>query len=258
MPESSARLSITDTFVRLLRRTLSATSELTLGDLMDASEERLDAAAHTGTAQEQHIAARLRDNPRDYRRWEMEHSGHMERVLKAPRPALQATALLSLAFSLTHRKALFEFLRESELRGRARRALVAYFHGGHSYSQAIVAEHGNYLRSSASLICVEHIGSTLLKHPAFGDPLHEYQQAYAEYFLNYCHSATMPASMAASDTTQPLLPALKFDLHEMRTKLLTMPVPAAPPQRARAAAANADSSSSGNSGRYPRPGSSNR
>jgi hypothetical protein len=208
---------------------------MTLGHLMDASEERLDAAAHSGTALEQHIAARLRDNPRDYRRWEMEHSGFMERVLKAPRPALQATALLSLGFSLLHRQSLFEFLRTSALRGAQRRALVAHFHGGHSYSQAIVAEHGNYLRSAASLICVEHIGTTLLKHPAFGEPLRKYQQAYGEYFRTYCHSATMPASMSASDTTQPLLPALKFDLHELRTNMLAMPVQVAQqPARARA------------------------
>jgi hypothetical protein len=236
---------------------LSGSSELTLGHLMDSSEERLDTVAHAGTMQEQHIAARLRDNPLDYRRWELEHSGHMERVLKATRPALQANALLSLGFSLTHRTALFEFLRTSAMRGRQRRALVAHFHGGHSYTQAIVAEHGNYLRSSASLICVEHIGSTILKHPAIGDPLHEYQQAYAEYFRNYCHSAIMPASMSASDTTQPLLPALKFDLHELRTKLLAMPVqPAQQPTRARGAAN--PGSSDNNGGRSAKSGSAKR
>lgn len=204
--------------------TLAGGPELTLGKLMDASEERLGTAAHSGTRHEQLIASRLRDNPRDYRRWELEHSTHMERVLKAPRRTQQTIALLSLSFSLTHRRALFEFLRATALRGLQRRQLVAHFHGGHSYSQAMVAEHGVYLRSTASLICVENLGSTLLLHPAFGDPLLKYQQSYVEYFRTYCNSAMTQQIAPESDTQQTLLPVLKFDLLEMRSKLLAMPI----------------------------------
>ena len=224
MPATAAKLSIADTFTRLLRMTLAAGPELTLGQLMDASEERLGAAARSGTRHEQLIASRLRDNPREYRRWELEHSTHMERVLKAPRRAQQKIALLSLSFSLTHRRALFEFLRTGVLRGLQRRQLVTHFHGGHSYSQAMVAEHGVYLRSAASLICVEQLGTTVLLHPAFGDLLLKYQQAYVEYFRTYCNSAMTQQSAPESDTQQTLLPALKFDLLEMRSKLLAMPI----------------------------------
>ena len=224
MPAPAAKSSIADTFTRLLRLTLPAGPEVTLGQLMEASEERLGAAARSGPIHEQLIASRLRDNPRDYRRWELEHSRLLERVLKAPRRAMQATALLSLGFSLTHRRALFEFLRLHALRGWQRRQLLAHFHGGHSYSQAMVAEHGVYLRSAASLICVEHIGASTLVHPAFGDPLLKYQQAYVEYFRTYCHSAMTPQGASESDTAETLLPVLKFDLLELRTKLLAMPV----------------------------------
>ena len=234
MPAAAAKLSIADTFSRLLRLTLAGGTELTLGRLMDASEERLDAAAHSGAPLDQLVANRLRDNPRDYRRWELEHSRMMERVLKSPRPPVQATALLSLSFSLTHRKALFEFLRDSSLRGRKRRQVLAHFHGGYSYSQSVVEEHGIYLRSAASLMCTEHLGTTLLTHPAFGDPLHTYQHAYLEYFRTYCHSAAAPLDNPEANTEQALLPALKFDLLELRTKLLTMTVlPVARPPRVR-------------------------
>ena len=225
MPAIAAKLSIADTFTRLLRLTLAGGTELTLGRLMDASEERLDAAAHSGRSHDQLVATRLRDNPRDYRRWELDHSRLMERVLKSPRPPVQATALLSLSFSLSHRKALFEYLRDSSLRGRKRRQVVAHFHGGYSYSQSVVEEHGIYLRSVASLMCTEHLGTTLLVHPAFGDPLHGYQQAYLEYFRTYCHSAAAPPDNPEANTEQALLPVLKFDLLELRTKLLTMAVP---------------------------------
>lgn len=222
MPGNTAKLGIADTFTRLLRLTLAGGAELTLTQLMDASEERLGAAARSGSRHEQLIASRLRDNPRDYRRWELEHSAHMERVLKAPRRSQQAIALLSLGFALTHRRALFEFLRTTNLRGWRRRQLVKHFHGGHSYSQAMVAEHGTYLRSAASLICVEHLGTSTLPHPAFGDPFLKYQHSYVEYFRTYCHSAMTPESAPETDTEQALLPALKFDLLEMRSKLLAM------------------------------------
>ncbi len=227
MPGNTAKLGIADTFTRLLRLTLAGGAEITLTQLMDASEERLGTAARSGSSHEQLIASRLRDNPRDYRRWELEHSTHMERVLKAPRRTQQAIALLSLGFSLTHRRALFEFLRSTSPRGWRRRQLVKHFHGGHSYSQALVAEHGVYLRSAASLICVEHLGTGKLVHPAFGDPFLKYQQSYVEYFRTYCHSAMTAQNAQESDTEQTLLPALKFDLLEMRSKLLAMPTESA-------------------------------
>jgi len=239
VPGNTAKLGIADTFTRLLRLTLAGGAELTLTQLMDASEERLGTAARSGSSHEQLIATRLRDNPRDYRRWELEHSTHMERVLKAPRRSQQAIALLSLGFSLTHRRALFDFLRSTTLRGWRRRLLVKHFHGGHSYSQAMVAEHGVYLRSAASLICVEHLGTGKLPHPAFGDPFLKYQQSYVEYFRTYCRSAMTPQNALESDTEQALLPALKFDLLEMRSKLLAMPTePAtrAPTAKSRASA----------------------
>lgn len=191
---------------------------------MDASESRLGMAARHGTAREQLVASRLRDNPRDYRRWELEHSQLMERVLKVPRLARQSQALLNVSFSLLHRKALFELLSYHKLRGWQRRKLIAHFHGGHSYTQAMVAEHGTYLRSAASLICIEHIGATALTHPAFGDPLRSYEQAYLEYFRSYCRCAIAPHVAADDDSESELLPDLKRDLQALRTRLLAQPV----------------------------------
>jgi hypothetical protein len=73
-------------------------------------------------------------------------------------------------------------------------------------------------------VCVEHIGATMVSHPAFGDPMRGYQHAYIEYFRTYCHSALAPVNMPEANTEQALLPALKFDLLEMRAKMLTMPI----------------------------------
>ena len=225
MSASATKVSIADTFTRLLRLTLPESAGPTLSTLMDVSESRLGTAARHGTAREQLIASRLRDNPRDYRRWELEHSQLMDRVVKVPRQALRSQALLNVGFSILHRKALFEFLREGALRGWQRRKLIAHFHGGHSYTQAMVAEHGTYLRSAASLICIEHIGATALAHPAFGDPLRSYEQAYFQYFCTYCRCAIAPHLTPDDDGEQELLPDLKRDLLALRNKLLAMPTP---------------------------------
>jgi hypothetical protein len=219
----ATKLSIADTFSRLLRLTLPESAGPTLSMLMDASESRLGVAARHGTARERLVASRLLDNPRDYRRWELEHSQLMDRVLKVPRQELQSQALLNAGFSILHRKALFEFLSEGALRGWQRRKLIAHFHGGQSYTQAMVAEHGTYLRSTASLICVEHIGTTKLTHPAFGDPLRGYEQTYFEYFRTYCRCAIAPHVTADDDSESELLPDLKRAVLELRTRLLALP-----------------------------------
>lgn len=200
---------------------------------MEESEAQLAQAARSGAARERQVAVQLLENASDYRRWESEHSRLMSSVAGTPRTGLQVRALLSTSFALIHRKALFEYLREHELRGGARRILVQHFHGFNSYTQAVVAEHGNYLRSFASLICAEGIGATLLAHQAFGEPLRAYEQLYTEYFRSYCHSVLVPATSAADDTVSSLLPYLKQDVLEVRTRLLAMP--AVPERGARAA-----------------------
>jgi hypothetical protein len=224
LPAAAAKPSIADTFTRLLRLTLPESAGLSLSTLMEASESRLGAAARHGTPREQLVASRLRDNPRDYRRWELEHSQLLNRVVKVPRPALQSQALLNTGFSLLHRKALFELLSSGAVRGWQRRKLIAHFHGGHSYTQAMVGEHGTYLRSAASLLCIEHIGATTLIHPAFGDPLRSYERAYSEYFRTYCRCTIAPHVTADDDSESELLPVLKRTVLELRTRLLALPV----------------------------------
>jgi hypothetical protein len=103
--------------------------------------------------------------------------------------------------------------------------LIQHFHGNKSYSRAMVAEHGNYQRSFASLLCIEHIGATLLVHQAFGDPFRRYEHLYAEYFRSYCNSFLAPptADGDSSDSVRMLLPYLKRDVLDVRARLLAMP-----------------------------------
>jgi hypothetical protein len=231
MPDSNARSSITDTFTKLLRLNLTGGPRLvTHEQLMAESEAHIARTARKSSSPEQQIAAQILANPTDYRAWEAEHERLMAAVARPNRSAVQARALLSMAFSLVHRKALFAYLRSRALRGTGRRDLIQHFHGQKSYSQAIVVEHSNFLRSSASLLCAEHFGTTILAHQAFGDQFRRYEHLYAEYFRSYCDSyLTTPASVEdASDSMRALLPHLKRDVLDVRARLLAMPATAPP------------------------------
>ena len=229
MPTARAKPTIADTFTRLLRLNLAGSpARVTRAQLMVDSEQELARIAASGSTKERTIASALRSTPGDYRKWEAEHGRLMSAVAGEANGERQARALLSAALSLIHRKALFEYLHSHARRGEDRRFLIAHFHGQRGYSQAVVAEHGNYQRSIASLACIEHIGATLLSHQAFGEPLRRYENLYADYFRSYCNSLLTPANEAAemSDSMRTLIPYLKRDVLEERTRLLALPATA--------------------------------
>ena len=224
MVRPASKPTIADTFTRLLRLDLAAGApRLRLEQLMEESESELAQAARAGRPEEQRIAGQILGNPQDYRRWESQHLRLMTAVAGAPRAGLQVRALLSMAFSLTHRKALFDYLRERRLRGAGRRRLVRHFHGHSSYSHAVIAEHANYLQSAASLMCAERIGSGLLAHQAFGKPLRDYEQRYVEYFSGYCQTILGYGDSQDGDDTRALLTLLKQDVLALRLRLMAMP-----------------------------------
>jgi hypothetical protein len=225
MSPASAKPSIADTFTRLLRLNLGGgPPQVSRSRLMEASEKQLARAARAGTAREQQIAGPLLKNPKEYRTWEAEHARLMDAVASQPSGERQARSLLSTAFSLAHRTALFEYFRAHSPREAGRRLLIQHFHGNKSYSRAMVAEHGNYQRSFSSLLCVEHIGTTLLVHQAFGEPFRRYEHLYADYFRSYCNSYLAPpeAGDDGSDSMRMLLPYLKRNVLDVRARLLAM------------------------------------
>ena len=105
MPDSNARSSIADTFTKLLRLNLTGGPRLvTREQLMAESEAHIARAARKGPSPEQQVAAQILANPTDYRSWEAEHERLMAAVARPNRSGVQARALLSMAFSLVHRR----------------------------------------------------------------------------------------------------------------------------------------------------------
>jgi hypothetical protein len=191
-------------------------------DLMEASQQRLGAAAHSGIAAEELVAARIFDNPKDFGRWESHHAGLMRRIVVAGSSEAQKSELLIGSLGLIHRKALFEYLQTSHLRGRDRVRLFEYFFAHSDYTTAVVSEHGHYLRSAASYICSSHVGTHLMLDDIFDQPLLQYEQLYSEYFRVYCNFVTAPANDAAADCVRPVLASLKRQVCDWRSALLAL------------------------------------
>jgi hypothetical protein len=193
--------------------------------LMEESEFCVAEAARFGTPVQMLVATRLMSHPEAYRRWESEHSQLMRRVSSHTYLNRQVVALRSTALMLLHRKAVFEYLQERQLTRSQRHRLMALFHSMREYTASLIAEHGNYLRGSSSYWCSHHVARRLMKDGAFADPLHLYQERYADYFRVFCdvELADTEEEKQAVEPMRLLQPLLKLQLAEARREILHMP-----------------------------------
>ncbi|HEY4366223.1 MAG TPA: hypothetical protein VGN07_03245 [Steroidobacteraceae bacterium] len=223
---STIRADTGGTASRLLRLVLpvhdAPSRIITHHELMDESERRLCSAAHCGQVIEETIASRILDNARTYHRWEDEHAGIMKRIAVENRCGMQKIVLLDASLGLIHRKALFEYLRDRQVRGNARRRLIGLFFSCRDYDTALIAEHGNYLRSAASYLCSSYVGRQLLLDEIFDEPLAQYEQLYSEYFRMYCESVLLSDGDPMAACVRPLVLPLKHQVAEWRSALLAL------------------------------------
>jgi hypothetical protein len=187
--------------------------------LMRESTDRVQTALISSDKNEQLIARRILENAAVWSQWETEHSNLMRQMANCGLRRVQIAALKHATFRLVHGKSLFHYLRYGQVRGHARIQVMAHFRPGRSYQDAIVAEHGVYLRKACSYLCASHVGSEVIEDPAFLDPIPRYEELYAEYFSVYCKTLVETADdSAASQGT--LLPLLKQQLNEYRWAIL--------------------------------------
>jgi hypothetical protein len=188
--------------------------------LMEASHECVKKASRSGQPQTEIIAARLFESPHTYKAWENEHAALMRNVAAERLPAAQRSTMLSASFSLIHRKALFEYLRERNVRGKQREVLVQHFFPLRDFTDSMRAEHQQYVRSSASYLCVGHVGRDLMFDTLFATPLLEYEEIYHEYFYAHCDQIIADATTVTLPTD--MLTGMKNRVSEWRKALLAL------------------------------------
>ncbi len=187
--------------------------------LMRESTDRVQTALASPDENERLIARRIVGSEAAWSSWENEHSVLMRQLANCGVRRTQVAALKNTTFRLLHGKALFHYLRRSEVRGAERTQVVAHFRPGRSYETALVAEHNVYIHKACSYLCTSHVGADVIEDPTFLDPMRRYEQLYTEYFNVYCSSlVAVPDDRAAAQIT--LLPLLKKQLNEYRWAIL--------------------------------------
>jgi hypothetical protein len=186
--------------------------------LMRESARRIEGASRSKDPKEHLIAQRVLATPDAWAAWELEHSSLMRQVADFVALRNQAVALRHASLRLIHGKALFEYLKKHNVRGKARAKILAHFHRTLLYEHAVIAEHTIYVRKACSYLCASHLGTDLVRDPAFLDPMQQYETLYSEYFDLYC-STLMPRE-ECSDSEPALLPLLKHQLTEWRWVIL--------------------------------------
>jgi hypothetical protein len=198
--------------------------------LMEESEICLAAAAREGAPEEMVVASRIIEHPTAYRTWEAEHDRLLRSISSHVRLAPQIGALRAATFTLIHRKALFEYVRDRGVTGTKRHRLFKIFYGGaRDYTNLVIAEHASFVRCSSSHICTEHLAGQLMRDAAFEEPMQLYQEWYADYFRVFCDVALAETEeeKLALAPVEALKPLLKHRLREARDAILDLPeVPA--------------------------------
>jgi len=193
--------------------------------LMEESEWRIEVAAGSDSPDDA-VVRRILESPGAYRRWASEHNFLLGMVARQPRVDGQVRALRSQAMNLIHRKALYGYLQANPLTGRKRRRLFRLFYGYRDYTNAVLAEHGNYVRCSSSLVCTEYLAEHLMHDAVVADALALYEERYGEYFRAFCDGelAETEEERIEAEPLDALRPLLKLQLAEARTAILAMPV----------------------------------
>jgi len=218
---------ISSTVTRLKRLSLALPEraqhqrhQITFTRLMDLSMHRIEVMSRSDVQDELLVASRILENTQAYCRWESEHALVMKRVAEQRRVPLQTRELLSATFELIHRRSLFAHLREQHVVGARREMLINHFFAHHGYSRGVIAEHGVFLRSSASLACSSYLGTDLLHDAVFQQPLQDYEHMYAAYFNAYCEQVLVARDEEWSCVARSVAYSLKCDLAMLRRSII--------------------------------------
>lgn len=187
---------------------------------------RVERAASFDSPADVLVTRRILERPAEFVRWEAHHDRLMRPVSAPVRLTEQIAALRNTAFTLVHRKALFEYLRDRHPRGPRRHKLLAVFYGCSDYTNALLLEHGNYVRCSSSYLATRHLAEHLMHDPALNGPLTLYEEWYADYFHAFCDLALAESEQEkqACLAQESLQPLLKHRVIEARRAILAMPL----------------------------------
>lgn len=145
--------------------------------MMECSELCIEHAAHRGEGFAAQAAQRVLESARTWSDWAQSHNQLLGTITMERQTGAQVLAVRRMALSMIHRKAPFEFLRDRQLRGLARRRFFRIVYGQSDYERAMVREHRHYLSAMCSYLCLDRFCATgSLRR------IQAYERAYTRYW----------------------------------------------------------------------------
>lgn len=189
--------------------------------LMDESEYALHDASDSSRPRVSRIANTVIQDSRTYRLWESRHADLLLPVAKHSSRTRQIVALRDADVQLVHRRALFNFIRASELRGEERRHLFRIFHSTLDYENAVLAEHRQYMLAESSHISANHL-IKVMSDPNSKALLSQYEKLYTRYFEMKCYVAGMGDSNCI-ELVRSGMGDVREQLQRMRRRIKSKP-----------------------------------
>jgi hypothetical protein len=187
--------------------------------LMDESEQALHAAAQQESGTDARIARQIISDSRTHGLWEARHAELVRPVAEQNGRAPQVIALRDLEVRLVHRRALFDHIREHQLRGKDRERLFQVFYGPREFQDAVLAEHRQYMLAVSSRVSADHL-IDVMSDPRSKKLLEEYEAAYARYFDLYCY-VVGTEDRACAEATMHLMTLARQQAERLRQRINT-------------------------------------
>jgi hypothetical protein len=186
---------------------------ITHSQLMRESEQAV--LAHTTGDDDaiRRVCLQLLADNRRYALWHSNHDRQMDGVAAARQRNAQVVKLRSVVLEQVHRTALVHYLRERQVVGPAREALLREFHGVVDSRDATLAEHRSYLIATSTQLCATDI-LALVGDVQGVDLVRRYELLYGQFFGMFCDK-----SRATSDGEPYMLDAFLPETRDAAERL---------------------------------------
>ena len=176
--------------------------------LMDESEQALWDVADKRSNRAGRIVHHILNDSKSHRMWESRHAELVRPVAEEGKRTPQVIALRAIEVRLVHKRALIDHIRTNKVSGRERDQLLANFYGPRDLTDAILAEHKQYMLAVSSQVSADHLIDVMCD-PISNRLINLYRSVYAEYFELYCYVASCEDSASADAAKLLMLDARK-------------------------------------------------
>lgn len=191
---------------------------ITHARLMRESEQAVVAHTTADDDTARRVCLQLLSNDRRYALWHANHDRQMDGVAAARQRNAQVLKLRAVVLEQVHRTALVRYLRERQVAGPAREALLREFHGVLDNRDAALAEHRSYLIATSTQLCATDI-LDLVGDSRGVDLVRRYELLYGQFFGLFCDKARATLD-GESYMLGAFLPEIRDAAQRLRLRIL--------------------------------------